>query len=506
MDVFLHGIETTEHDEGNPRFVATIDSAIMFLVGTAPAASDELFPYDEPRVIRGYDDMPVGLGSTGTLPLQLEYALAQSGRSSPTIYFVRVEEVLDGGGDLDMAATVAKILGSRAAKTGLHAISRIQPEFGDRPKLIGAPGFTSYRPTDGVASIAVDAEGAGYLIDEPPAVTITRAGGDTTGFGAEAVAVVDTDGSISAIVVTNPGQGYTLPPLVTIAAPPAGGTQATALATLGTVGNPVTAALSSLCNRYRACAVVSGPNTTDEAAVTYRLDWDTDRIMVVDPYVKVQQGASVVSAPADAMVLGLQARIDYERGFWWGPSNNVIEGVLGTHRSIEHSLSDRSAQSQYLNRNHVSTVVRSPTGGWKLWGNRSADSDPLRVFWATRRAHDVIIESVELAAEVYLARPFSRQLLVDIAETVNRALRRWQAFGATLGGKVWLDPAFNTRESLSAGLLYVSYDGEAPAPLEHLVFRFHRNTGYYETMLASAAREIARLSSAGVAWSPDPRL
>ena len=83
--------------------------------------------------------------------------------------------------------------------------------------------------------------------------------------------------------------------------------------------------------------------------------------------------------------------------------------------------------------------------------------------------------------------------------TVNRALRRWTALGATLGGRVWLDPALNTAESLSAGLVYIHYDGEAPAPMEHIVFVFNRNTGYYDTVLASAAREIARQSALAAA-------
>ncbi|XWN29969.1 MAG: phage tail sheath subtilisin-like domain-containing protein [Devosia sp.] len=484
MDIFLHGIETLELTDGNPRYVATIDSAIMFLVGTAPNASDALFPYEHPQVIRGYNDMPLGLGDSGTLPLQLEYAIAQSGRASPTIYYTRVEE------GASAAETMANVLGDRAAKTGMHSISRIQPEFGDRPKLLGAPGFTSTRPTDGVASLTLTDNGQDYT--EAPTVAIVRGAGDTTGFGAAALAAVNSDGTIT-LVLTNPGQGYTETP--TVAFSGGDGTGAAATATLGQVANPAAMELQALCGRYRACSMISGPNTTDEAAVTYRGDFDTGRMMLIDPFVKVEQGGAPVSIPADGLGLALQARLDYEKGFWHSPSNKVLQGVLGTHRGVEHSMSDRSAASQYLNKNHVSTIVRSPQGGWKFYGNRVMTADPLQVFWSVRRAHDVIIESVEIANEYYIDEPYSVQKLVDIAQTVNRALRRWQAFGATLGGEVWLDPTINTAESMSNGILYVDYDGEAPAPIERITFRFNRNTGYYDTMLQSAAREIARLSS-----------
>lgn len=484
-EVFLHGRETIEKDAGNPRFVQTIDSGIMFIVGTAPLANVDLYPINAPKVMRGYNDFPQGLGSTGTLPDQLDLILKQAGRMSPTVYFVRVTE------GTTITESMANVIGSRAAKTGLHALSRISPEFNERPKLIGAPGFTSVRPTDGVASIAVTTPGTGYTT--APTVTITRGGSDTTGFGASAVATIDSAGIVDAVIITNPGAGYSAVP--TIAFTGGGGTGAAATATRGTTANPVAAEIAALCNRYRACSVISGPNTTAADAVAYRLDFDNDRIMILDPFAKFTKAGVPTSMPADAAVMGLQARIDYEEGFWYSPSNHVIEGVLGTHRPIEHSLSDRSVESQYLNKNHVSTIVRSPQGGWKLFGNRVAKSDPLHVFWAVRRAHDVIIESIELASEPFMDKPFSKQNLVDIAETVNRALRRWTALGATLGGRVWLDPSLNTKESLSSGLLYIHYDGEAPAPMEHLVFVFNRNTGYYDTVLASAAREIARQSA-----------
>ena len=490
MSIYLHGLETEERDAGNPRFVADIDSAIGFMVGTAPEASDTLYPYNQPRVMRGYNGYPEGLGKTGTLPLQLDLVLRQAGKSSATIYFVRVEE------DADPNVMMANIIGDRAARTGLHAISRIQPEFGERPKLLAAPGFTSTRPTDSVASLTVSEAGAGYDPENPPAVTVTRGSGDTTGFGAEIVPQVSqSDGSLT-LVIVNGGQAYTETPTITVDAPPSGGTQALATATVGTLANPVAMALSSLCNRYRACAFVTGPNTTNEAAVQYRQDFDTSRLMLIDPMGKWMWNGQIVSAPVEGAMMGLQARLDYQEGFWESPSNRVLEGLLGTHRPIEFSASDRSAESQYLNKNHVSTLVRDDLGGWKAMGVRSMRSDPLHVFWSVRRTHDVIIESIELASRVFLDKVFSEQNLIDVAETVNQALRRWQARGATLGGRVWLDPTVNTAESMSSGIIYVDYDAEGPAPMEHIVFRFNRNVGYYDTLLANAASEIERLSSA----------
>lgn len=370
----------------------------------------------------------------------------------------------------------------------MYAWLRAKNDLNLKPKLLCAPGFTSVKPTDGVASLSLTDGGANYT--SAPTVTITGGGGS----GATAEAVINSEtGEVTEVFLRTYGQGYTSAPTVTLSG--GGGTGATATATLGTVANPVAIELLVLANRLRAGVVIDGPNTSDAAAVAYRNDFASDRLLIVDPFAKVFESGSVVQQPASARVCGLQAKIDYEKGFHHSPSNHVIEGIVGTARPIDHSISDPSAASQYLNKNAVATIVRAPSGGFKLWGSRVPSGDSLDLFWSVRRAHDTIIESIELAHEPFIDRPFSIANLVDIAETVNGALRKWKRLGATLGGKVWLDATLNTKESWASGHLYVSYDAEGPAPLEHITFMFNRNTGYYEDLAADAIEEIARLSN-----------
>jgi len=80
---------------------------------------------------------------------------------------------------------------------------------------------------DFVQSIAVASQGSGYT--GPPTVVITGGGGS----GATAQATV-VGGKVVGIAVTNGGTDYTSPPTITMAAP-ANGSQATAVAVLGTV-------------------------------------------------------------------------------------------------------------------------------------------------------------------------------------------------------------------------------------------------------------------------------
>ncbi len=84
--------------------------------------------------------------------------------------------------------------------------------------------------TDGVRQSAITAAGLGYVT--APAVTFTLGNGDTTGAGATAHTVINELGAVTAIVIDNPGSGYTVTPTIELTAPPQGGTQATGTVSL----------------------------------------------------------------------------------------------------------------------------------------------------------------------------------------------------------------------------------------------------------------------------------
>ncbi len=82
-------------------------------------------------------------------------------------------------------------------------------------------------PGDGVAGVAIYYGGSGY--SNSTTVTFSPpSGGGTTARG---VAIVNTSGAITAITVTSPGSGYTVPPTVTLSG---SGSLAVATAILGT--------------------------------------------------------------------------------------------------------------------------------------------------------------------------------------------------------------------------------------------------------------------------------
>ncbi|MDO5631144.1 MAG: phage tail sheath subtilisin-like domain-containing protein [Paracoccus sp. (in: a-proteobacteria)] len=257
--------------------------------------------------------------------------------------------------------------------------------------------------------------------------------------------------------------------------------------------NPVVTALLGIAQRRRGIVIADGPSTTKEAALTYAQDWGSDRVYIVDPAVTVFEGGQTVQRPASAYVAGLIARVDRDFGYHHSPSNHEIFGITGTARPVGFFMGDQDTEANALNEKRIATIIRE--NGFRLWGNETPSTEPLNKFLSVRRTHDVIADSIQQAHLWALDKPFSLQLLLDVAETVNGFLRILKSRGVTLGGKVWIDPAKNTKEAWVDGHLTVDYDAEAPAPMQRITFKFNRNTGYYDELATSAAAEIAQLTA-----------
>jgi len=160
-----------------------------------------------------------------------------------------------------------------------------------------------------------------------------------------------------------------------------------------------------------------------------------------------------------------------------------VQGVSGTARPIGFAISSAETEANRLNEQEVATIIRQE--GFRLWGNRSTASDPLWAFLPVRRTADMVYESIEQALLWAMDRPFSAQLLLDIKDTVQEYLNTLTLRGAILGGRVWVDPELNSATALAAGKLYLDFDIEPPAPLEHLTFRAHREGSYYTELVQS---------------------
>lgn len=464
---FHHGTRVFQSAE-TPVLVRLAQTAVIGLIGTAPDADAVKFPLNKPvQILRPSD--AADLGADGTLADAVDSIFDQIGCP---IILVRVEE-----GET-MPETWSNAIGSQTAFTGVHAFRRAASDGLYKPKLLCAPGLTQGVPADGIASIAVDAGGSGY-VQETTTVTISGTGGA----GAKAEAVVE-GGAVTAINVTNPGYGYTGTVTVTIGGV---GTLATATATKGNVINPVVAELMGVAEALKAMAYVDGPDTSDQAAVQYRGLINSGRVFVCDPKVLKWDtvGNAYAAQPSSPIWAARQAKMDLEQGFWWAGSNVEIAGIGGVNRPIEYG-----AQSNYLNENRVNTIVNIDNTGYRLWGVWTCDSDLLWQFVSVRRTADAINEALEKAYLEFVDRPFTKANLKFMIEAGRAFLRTMEQEGAILpGSDVWLLDS-NTNEELAQGIVKLGVKFEPPAPMVDIRITSHRNIAAYTLLLNQVAQEI----------------
>lgn len=455
---FLHGVEVLQIDTG-ARPIQTVRSSVIGLIGTAPDADFNKWPANTPVMVTRRGEM-TGLGQTGTLYKALDLIYDQAGA---VVVVVRVEE---GNTEGD---TINNVVGGINELTGeyegVHAFLAAENAVGFAPRILIAPEFTHQRSSNSILSIAVSNQGAGYT--SVPAVTVTGGGGS----GAVVRAILGTganSGKVVEFIIDNAGQNYSSAPTITIAPPPAGGTQAVAgTVNRGPVRSEVLSEMLGIAQRLRAVIIADGPNTTDAAVIQMADDFGSDRIYVIDPWI-IRNGESF---PASPCVAGLINKVDNERGFWWSPSNNEINGIEGTSRAIDFALGDYTSRANLLNELKIATIVREQ--GFRLWGNRSLSMDPKYAFLSVRRTADMVNESILRGHLWAVDRCITATYLEEVQESVRAYLRFLQARGAILGGDVWVDPELNDPVTISNGQVYFDFEFTPPYPAERVSFRSH---------------------------------
>ena len=237
------------------------------------------------------------------------------------------------------------------------------------------------------------------------------------------------------------------------------------------VANPVVSELLGIAESLRAVIIADCPNTNDTDAVNYRGDWGSARIYPVYPWVKVLNpvDSSIVQEPPSARVAGVIAKSDNDRGFWWSPSNMVINGIVGISKSFDFALGDANSKANFLNENDIATIIQQD--GFRLWGNRTTSADAKWMFLQTRRTADMINDSLLKAHMWAVDRNITKTYIEDVLEGINNYLRYLKSIGAIIGGVAFADPALNTPDQIALGKVSFDFDFTPPYPAEHITFR-----------------------------------
>jgi len=457
---FLHGAEVIELD-GGVRPIQTVKSSVIGLIGTAPKGEVNV-----PTIISGSLTEAVNVFGTGvgTIPDALAAIFDQTGA------LVVVINVLDPA-------------------THTVAVAAAEYTFDTTTDTLTLPdAYNSLVVVQDQALLVTYAVGTDYTINTDTGV-VTRVATGAIASGAvvsiaynrpDPTAIVDADiiGGVDAGTGNYTGQQAFL------AAESIAKVVPKILVAPGYSHNlAVTSDILGILDRLKAVAIADGPNTIDAEAVTYRANFGSSRLYLIDPWAKVYDTATDanIDMPASARVAGIIAKSDNERGFWWSPSNREMYGIVGTTRPVDFALWDSNSRANLLNDNDIATIIQKD--GYRLWGNRTCSNDPKWAFLSVRRTADMINESLLRAHMWAVDRNITKTYIEDVLEGVNAYLRTLKELGAILGGSAWADPELNTPTNIAAGKVYFDFDFTPPYPAEHITFRSRLVNDYIEEVI-----------------------
>lgn len=170
-------------------------------------------------------------------------------------------------------------------------------------------------------------------------------------------------------------------------------------------------------------------------------------------------------------IAGVIAANDARRGVYKAPANLEITGIVGLERNLTEQ------QQEALNLRGVNVLRKFPGRGIRIWGARTASTDPEWKYINIRRYLIYLEQSIDQGTQWVVFEPNGEQLWGNVRRTIEDfLLNEWQS-GALLGDKpekayfVRCDRTTMTQNDLDNGRL-ICLVGVAPVkPAEFVIFR-----------------------------------
>jgi uncharacterized protein len=183
-----------------------------------------------------------------------------------------------------------------------------------------------------------------------------------------------------------------------------------------------------------------------------------------------------IALPPSGFVCGIYARNDIERGVFKAPANEVVRGALRFERDVSFG------EQEVLNPLGVNCLRYFPGRGYRVWGARTASSDPEWKYVNVRRYFNYLEASIDRSTQWAVFEPNGERLWANIRETIAQFLYNEWRNGALLGSKaeeayfVRCDRSTMTQNDLDNGRLVCQIGVAALKPAEFVIFRIGQKT------------------------------
>jgi len=225
--------------------------------------------------------------------------------------------------------------------------------------------------------------------------------------------------------------------------------------------------------KYRIAVLDSIKGASIAETRAYRGKFDSSHAAFYYPWVRIidAETGQENHYPPSGFVAGIYARNDIDRAVYKAPANEVVRLAIGFEKFLN------KAQQEVLNPEGINCFRFFEGRGMRLWGARTATSDPEWKYVNLRRYFAYLERSIDKGTQWAVFEPNGDRLWANVRRTIEDfLLNEWQN-GALLGDKpekayfVKCDRSTMTQNDLDNGRL-VCQVGVAPLrPAEFVIFR-----------------------------------
>lgn len=493
-------VARTVSNEASPAIYADLDT--VGIIGPANLGDPLAFPLDTPVKFNSDNYLMIAkLGAQGFITDAIRGVNDQLAdfQVAAQIIVVRTALGVNANPAIALQLTLAGIMGSSAAGTGVFAFLKSAELCHAIPRLIMAPGYTGQLYT-GLDTLVMSTAGTGYVPFQ--SYPITFAGGGSNVVQASAHVIANQDGTLGAPVIDTFGAFYATAPTPAIAAPASPGIPAVFTATIAVNADPVCAALPAVLSGIIGQAVVESTGTSTANDEAWRSTLNNQRTIPISGGVKVVDPVSgnTVVMPAAPRAIGCMLRRDFQTGAPFNSAaNQAVNGIIGPARSIPFNITDGANEGQQLLTNNIGVIVRGELGndfaiaqgGYILIMTDNAGTDELWRFYNVTRGRDFINLTLIRALRFYLGKfNITAQTIQVVTNVMTQILSYLKARDNLLGYKITFSGSLNSAAEIRKGNITISFAAEEPTVLRKITAQGSRYRPAVDALIAELAAQL----------------